>query len=216
MTLPAPPLLLITDRRQARGNIIDIVAAAFAVGCRWASLREKDLPTAEQASLLRELLLRAKPFGAQVTLHGDPDIARQAGAAGVHLAAGADAAAARRILGAGALVGLSVHSAEEARNVDAALVDYVIAGPVFLTGSKPGYGPALGAEGLAEVVKASDAPVIAIGGIFPHNAAECLRAGASGIAVMGGVMRADDPEQEVRALLASIPSKLHSARRITS
>lgn len=205
MTLPIPPLLLVTDRRQARGNIIDIVAAAFAAGCRWASLREKDLPEAEQATLLREVLQRARPFGARVTVHGDPAVSREADADGVHLPASGDAAAARRLLGKDALVGLSVHSAEEARNVDAALVDYVIAGPVFLTESKPGYGPALGAEGLAAIVQASSVPVIAIGGITPKTVTDCVRSGAAGIAVMGGVMRAADPGKEVRELLDAYP-----------
>ncbi len=204
MTLPVPPLLLITGRKQARGNIVDILAAAFAAGCRWASLREKDLPEAEQAALLRELVARAKPFGARVTLHGDPDVSHEAGADGVHLAAGGDAGAARRILGKTALVGLSVHGAEEARNVDAALVDYVIAGPVFLTESKPGYGPALDAEGLAKIVKASPVPVIAIGGITPETVPLCRTAGAAGIAVMGGVMRVDDPEKEIGRFVAAL------------
>jgi len=205
MNLPTPPLLLITDRRQARGNIIDIAAAAFSAGCRWVSLREKDLPQAEQAALLRELLSRARPFGAQVTVHGDPKLVGDAGADGVHLSAGSDVAAARSLLGIDALVGLSIHSAEEARQVDAALVDYVIAGPVFETTSKPSYGPALGPQGFAKIVKYSPVPVIAIGGITPSTLSGCLVAGAAGVAVMGGIMRAGDPGKEIRNLLAAYP-----------
>lgn len=205
MNPPVPPLLLVTDRLQARANILDIASAAFAAGCRWVSLREKDLPETEQGELLRALLSRAKPFQAKVTLHGDPKIARDAGADGVHLAAGGDAAAARRLLGSDALIGISMHSAEEARNVDAAVVDYVIAGPIFETASKPGYGPALGPEGLALIVKACAVPVIAIGGITPETIPDCLMAGASGVAVMGGVMRAADPGKEIGNLLAAYP-----------
>jgi thiamine-phosphate pyrophosphorylase len=202
--LPIPPLLLVTDRRQARGKIVDIVAAAFAAGCRWVSLREKDLPAAEQTKLLGELVTRAKPFGARVTLHGDPELARAANAGGVHLPAGGDATTARRLLGASALVGLSVHSAEEARAADPTVVDYLIAGPVFPTPSKPGYGPALGPEGLEDIVKVSRLPVIAIGGITPENLPDCIRAGAAGVAVMGGVMRADDPSAQMRALISAL------------
>ena len=204
MTLPKPPLLLVTDRRQARGNILDITAAAFAGGCRWLSLREKDLPEAEQGELLRALISLAPPFQAKVTLHGDPTLARDTGADGVHLAAGSDAAAARRLLGKNALIGTSIHSAEEAREIDPAVVDYVIAGPIFETASKPGYSPALGPEGLALIVKARAVPAIAIGGITPETIPDCIAAGASGVAVMGGVMRADDPEDQVEQLIAAL------------
>jgi thiamine-phosphate pyrophosphorylase len=205
--LPVPPLLLITDRQQAGGNIIDIAMAAFETGCRWVSLREKDLPEAEQGALLEQLLKRARPVGAKVTLHGDPKLARDAEAHGVHLAAGGDAAAARRLLGKDTLIGLSIHSAGEARGIDPSVVDYVLAGPVFETASKPGYGPALGPGGLALIVKACAVPVIAIGGITPEATPDCVMAGAAGVAVMGGIMRADDPEAEVRALLSAVRAR---------
>lgn len=204
MRLPTPPLLLITDRRQAQRNIIDIAAAAFAAGCRWASLREKDLAAAEQIALLGELRTRAQPFGAKVMMHGDPKLARDAKAQGVHLAAGGDAVTARRLLGKDALVGLSVHSADEARGVDPAILDYVIAGPVFETASKPGYGAVLGPEGLALIVEASSVPVIAIGGVDPENVCDCRAAGAAGIAVMGGVMRAKNPADAVMQLIGAL------------
>jgi thiamine-phosphate pyrophosphorylase len=204
MTLPSPPLLLITDRQQARGNVCDIAEAAFSAGCRWLSLREKDLPQAQQVELLRELLDRAQQFQAKVTLHGDPALAQQARAHGVHLSAGGDAAAARRVLGKDALIGLSVHGVEEASNVDVKVVDYVIAGPVFDTQSKPGYGPALGPEGLALIAKACPVAVVAIGGIDPQNVSDCRAAGAAGIAVMGAVMRAENSAEVVAQLIGAL------------
>jgi thiamine-phosphate pyrophosphorylase len=205
MNLPTPPLLLITDRRQAHGSILDIASTAFAVGCRWVSLREKDLSEAEQDELLRALLFRARPYQAKVTLHGDPQLVRHAGVDGVHLPAGSDTVAARRMLGKDTLIGVSIHGVEGARKIDPAVVDYVIAGPLFETMSKPGYGPALGPEGLAFIVKASAVPALAIGGITPESLPACLMAGASGVAVMGSVMRADDPGKEIMNLLAAYP-----------
>jgi thiamine-phosphate pyrophosphorylase len=202
--VPSPPLLLITDRHQARGNLPDIAEAAFAVGCRWLSLREKDLPEAEQAALLRSLLDRARKYQAKVTLHGDARLARDAGADGVHLAAGSDPIAARWLLGKEALIGLSIHGAYEASAADAGAVDYVIAGPVFETPSKPGYGPVLGVEGLAPIVEACPVPVIAIGGIDQQNARACTSAGAAGIGVMGGVMRAEKPAEVVTQLIGAL------------
>jgi thiamine-phosphate pyrophosphorylase len=190
--LPAPPLLLITDRRQARAPLSDVLAAAFAAGCRWASLREKDLPVSEQVALARSLKAIAARFGATFTVHGEAETAKIAGADGVHLAAGGDVAAARATLGPDALIGLSIRSAAELRHAALDSLDYVVIGPVFETASKPGYGPALGAAGVASLVAASSVPVIAIGGISAGNATDVLRAGARGIAVMGGIMRASD------------------------
>jgi len=204
--LPSPPLLLITDRRQASAPLEDILAAVFSAGCRWASIREKDLSAAEQLALARRLLPLARRFGARLMLHGDPELAMKAGLDGVHLPAGADAVAARRIVGADRLVGISIHTPDEAARLDPAGVDYAVAGPAFATASKPGYGPFLGTAGIRAIGKAAKLPIIAIGSLGVANAAEIMRAGAAGIAVMGGLMRASDPAQEVRALLAEFES----------
>lgn len=204
MSLPAPPLVVVTDRRQARGSLGDILQAAFAAGCRWASLREKDLPPDAQVSLLQRLIPIARAHGARLTLHGDAAIAKEAGADGVHLSAGRDPALARKLLGRAALIGVSLHTAEEAAQLDPGTVDYAIAGAVFATPSKPGYGP-IGLSGLRTIAEASRVPVIAIGGIGALTAPDALRAGARGLATMGGLMRAPDPSAEVTALLQAMP-----------
>ena len=201
MRIPQPPLLLVTDRSQARLPLEDIVARACAGGCGWVSLREKDLPAHEQTTLVRKLKPIGQRYGARLTLHGDADLARTAGVDGVHLSATSNAAAARAILGAQALVGISVHSAAEAAALDPRVVDYAIAGPAFLTASKPGYGPALGHEGVAAICGAAPVPVIAIGGIEAEHVGEMMKAGVAGIAVMGSVMRAAEPEKIIKDLL---------------
>lgn len=202
MKLPDPPLLLITDRMQARKPLADILGAAFAAGCRWASIREKDLPLAEQIALAQSVLPLARQFSARLTLHGDAAAAQTAGVDGAHLAAGGDAAAARTMLGPEALIGLSVHTPAEAASAFTA--DYIVAGPAYETASKPGYGPALNTSGISAIAKRSSVPVIAVGGIGANNLSEIIKAGAAGIAVMGGVMRADDPAAETRDLLAAL------------
>jgi thiamine-phosphate pyrophosphorylase len=198
--LPSPPLLVISDRGQARRPLTEIAAAAFAGGCRWFSLREKDLPAAERRALLAELVALGRPFGATVGVHDDIDTALAAGAGAVHLPGGGDPAAARQRL-PDALIGVSAHTAAEAAAQLRAGADYVTLSPIFLTDSKPGYGPALGLDGLAQAAALTDAPILALAGITPANAASCLKAGAAGIAVMGEVMRAADPEATVRALV---------------
>jgi len=204
LRLPDPPLLLVTDRRQARHPLADIVAAALAGGCRWVSLREKDLPEDEQVPLARTLCRLAHKSSARVMLHGEASLAKLAGADGVHLPSGSDPATARALLGPEKLVGVSIHTVSEAASIDPAMVDYALAGPAFETPSKPGYGPEIGRKGLFEIARAAGVPVLAIGGINTARVAEVIAAGCAGVAVMGGVMRAADPQHEVGALIATL------------
>src|SRR3954470_15488790 len=96
--LPAPPLLVISDRSQARRPLIEIADAAFRAGCRWFSLREKDLPAGERRALLRALVMLGRSYKATVTVHEEVEAAVATAAAGVHLPGGGDPAAARRLL----------------------------------------------------------------------------------------------------------------------
>ena len=203
MNLPSPPLLVISDRSQAKRPLLEIAAAAFRGGCRWFSLREKDMPAAARLDLLRRLVALGHRFGATVGIHEDVAAAVAAGADGVHLPGGGDPAAARRQL-PGALIGVSAHSPEEAAARLRAGADYVTLSPIFLTQSKPGYGPAVGLAALAEAACLAAGPVVALGGIDAGNIAACLAAGAGGVAVMGEIMRAADPEAALRTLLHSL------------
>jgi thiamine-phosphate pyrophosphorylase len=205
MQLPVPPLLVISDRRQARRPLEELAEASFAGGCRWFSLREKDLAAAERQALLRKLIVLGRRWGAAVTVHEDVDAAVAAGAAGVHLPSRGSPETARARL-PGALIGASAHSAEEASRLLRAGADYVTVSPVFITASKPGYGPALGLEGLSHIVGCVARPVIALGGLTAANAALCRAAGAHGVAVMGEVMRAADPRVAVEDILRAISS----------
>ncbi|HEX4042133.1 MAG TPA: thiamine phosphate synthase [Xanthobacteraceae bacterium] len=204
MRLPDPPLLLVTDRAQARRSLPEIIGAALTGGCRWVSLREKDLPQDEQVVLARILLPAARRHGALLMLHGEARLAELAGADGVHLPSGSDAAAARALLGPQKLIGVSIHTVTEAEAIDPHAADYALAGPAFETPSKPGYGPEIGRKGLADIARAARVPVLAIGGINTARVGEVIAAGCAGVAVMGGVMRAADPGQEVSALLATL------------
>ena len=200
--LPSPPFLVISDRAQARRPLAAVAEAAFRAGCRWFSLREKDLPAAERLALLRELVALGSHYAATVSVHDDLAAAAACAAGGLHLPGGGDAAAARRQLPE-ALIGVSAHAPDEAAAQLAAGADYVTLSPIFLSASKPGYGPALGLERLTEAARRAPGPVVALGGIDEANIAACLSAGARGIAVMGEVMRADDPETKTRTLLAA-------------
>jgi thiamine-phosphate pyrophosphorylase len=201
MKLPEPPLLLITDRHQTRRTLVEVVAASLTSGCRWVSVREKDLPDGEQIALARMLAPMVWRHGGKLSLHGTPELAQAVKADGVHLPAGSDPQVARKLLGADKLIGVSIHSVGEAETIDPASVDYAIAGPAFETESKPGYGPEIGRKGLSEIASVAPVPILAIGGLNVMRAAEVLAAGPLGIAVMGGVMRAADPARVMRELL---------------
>jgi thiamine-phosphate pyrophosphorylase len=196
--------LVVTDRHQASRPLTDIVTEVFIAGCAWVSVREKDMPAGQQLALCRALLPTARQFGAALTLHGDPALAAAVGLDGAHLPEAGDAKAARALLPRPARIGLSVHSAAQAAAADPAQVDYLIAGPMFATASKPGYGPTLGAAGLSRLVAVSRVPVYAIGGIELATVRVVLDAGAAGVAVMGGVMRAEAPGRAVGALLDAV------------
>jgi thiamine-phosphate pyrophosphorylase len=192
--LPAPAVLLITDRKQARRPLEEVVAGALRGGCRWISLREKDLPAEDQAALALRLVRLAAPLGARLMLHGDPQIAREMALFGIHLPAGGDVRAARAMLGPTGWVSISTHSLGEILAAAAVGADAVTLSPIFSSASKPGYGPALGLEALAESARRSAVPIIALGGVTDGSSLRaCLEAGASGVAVMGVIMRAADP-----------------------
>lgn len=196
MSLPSP-LLVITDRTLARRALSEVIAETFAGGCRWLMVREKDLAPEQLAALVSEAVSLARACGATVSVNRDAAVAAACGAQGVHLPRDGDVREARRVMGAGALIGVSAHSLAEAQRAREEGADYVTLSPIYLSESKPGYGPALGLAELRRVATALPIPVIALGGISAGNAMACLHAGAAGVAVMGTVMRAGDPRRAV-------------------
>jgi thiamine-phosphate pyrophosphorylase len=189
---PLPgPLLVITDRHQARHSIETIAAAVGRGGGRWLLLRDKDLAPAERRDLAIRLAKIAAEHGFALSVSTDIDLAAAVGA-GVHLQAAAAVAPARRRLGSAAIIGVSAHGLDDVVAAAAAEADYVTLSPIFLIASKPGYGPALGTAALRAAAE-REIPVLALGGVTAETAGACLAAGARGVAVMGEIMRADDP-----------------------
>jgi thiamine-phosphate pyrophosphorylase len=202
--LPSPPLLVITDRTLCRDDLIATLTAAFEGGARWAMLREKDLPRGELLALAKRLVAAARPFGATVVINGEASVAAEAGAAGVHLPQGHAVSEARRIAGVDALIGVSAHSAKEVVETAKAGADYATLSPIFPTETKPDYGPPLGLDSLIRIASSVELPLIALAGVTRENARACLDAGASGVAVMGSVMRAQSPKNLVAGLVTAI------------
>ena len=204
MRLPQPPLLVITDRRQARAPLETVVHQALEGGCRWFSLREKDLLPADRLALLQCLVAVGQPYGATIGVHGDIEAALGTSAQHLHLPRDGNVAAARRRLSENTLIGVSAHDPGEVASAQRRGADYCTLSPIFPSPSKPGYGPVLGSDGLASMVRRHRLPIIALGGIEIGTVDACLAAGAAGIAVMGSVMRAEDPQEATRRLITAL------------
>jgi thiamine-phosphate pyrophosphorylase len=153
-------------------------AAAAEGGATVIQLRRKGAST-------NELVEVGKPFRdlpVTFVVNDDVEAAIRLGADGVHL--GREDSGADRAREAGLLLGLSASSLDEAKEAELAGAAYIGAGPVWATPSKPDADPPVGLDGLREICSAVSVPVVAIGGIDATNAADCIRAGAAGVAVI--------------------------------
>ena len=203
--LSLPPLYAIVDPLDTGRTPEDLAAALLAGGARLLQLRLKTAGSGEllaAARVLRALTARA---GALLLINDRPDVARAAGADGVHL--GQDdlpVGAARAILRPGALVGVSTHDVEQARAAAGAGADYLGVGSVFTTATKVGALPARGLDLVRAVHAAVTLPLVGIGGITSDTAPAVRAAGADAVAMIGALVRAPDVTATVRDTLARL------------
>jgi thiamine-phosphate pyrophosphorylase len=190
---------------SARADVtpVDVARAFLDGGARLLQLRAKTLPSRDFLALADTIVAAAGRYGASIIINDRVDIAKLAGAAGVHV--GQDdlsPAAARRLLGDAAIVGFSTHTLQQ---IDAAVrepVSYVAVGPVFGTQSKDTGYRAVGLELVAAAARiAGTLPVVAIGGITIENASSVIAAGAASVAVISDLLVDRDPEERTRAFL---------------
>lgn len=148
------------------------------------------------------LLPRAREAGVLLLVNDRVDVALTAGADGVHLGTRSlPPSVARGLLPRGALVGASVHGADEVRALASSPPDFLFVGALYPTASHPGQSPG-GVERLHEVAAAAGGiPLLAIGGITPERVAEVRAAGAHGVAVLGAVWSREDPVEGLRGFL---------------
>ncbi len=157
------------------------------------------------AACARDLLEILRPRGIPLIINDHAAVAAAVGADGLHV--GQDdlsSADARRIIGPDMILGLSAGNVDEVRGVDPALVDYLGIGPVWATATKKDAGAAVGLEGLASLSAASPLPVVAIGGIGASNAADVMRTGVDGIAVVSAICGQASPRTAAENLLAQL------------
>lgn len=197
-------ICLVTDRRRlaaagaassvARACLVAQIRHAVDAGIDLIQVRERDLETGELAALVTELLAVIRATPTRIVVNDRIDVALACGADGVHLRGDSiPIAEARRLAPAGFLIGRSVHGVDEA--ITAAGADYLIAGTVFASASKPAQTSWLDIAGLRSICTAVDVPVLAIGGMAADRMGEVADAGAAGFAAIGLFM-ASHPHAE--------------------
>jgi thiamine-phosphate pyrophosphorylase len=207
--LPDLRLMLVTDAAMtARRGLLATVREAVMGGVTVVQLRDKDAPDDDLVALAVALRAELAPRGVPLIVNDRPAAAKAAGADGVHIGQeDGDPRAVRRLLGPGAILGLSVTKAAEVATVDADIVDYVGLGPVFSTATKADAAPPLGLDGLRSAGAMLPAPFVAIGGIDARNAGPVMAAGAAGIAVVSAICGASDPRAAAAALRLAIAGR---------
>jgi thiamine-phosphate pyrophosphorylase len=199
-------LYLCTDQTLALGRpLLEAVDEAIAGGVTMVQLREKDLTSREfynTALALREL---TKHRNIPLVINDRLDIALAAGADGLHIGqSDLPVQAVRKIAGKSLFIGVSASTIEEALLAQKEGADYLGVGAVFPTGSKADAGEAIGLEKLHAICSALKIPVVGIGGIGPANAAEVMRNGAAGIAVISAILS----QQDIRAAAGNLLRKI--------
>ena len=197
----------VVDPERAGGHqLADLAARCVRGGATLVQLRDKRSETRALIEEARAIKRALKAYSVPFLVNDRVDVAMAAGADGVHL--GQDDMGvedARRLLGANAIIGLSVKSVDEAEAARLDLVDYVGSGGVYATSSKQQKNAPIGPAGLARIItvlrrRAPDLPVCGIAGIEASNAGEVIAAGADGVAVISALSLAPDPEIAARRL----------------
>ena len=204
-------LYAITNRhRCAPTPLTDVISELLDAGITAIQLREKDLNDTELIHLAQPIAELCQNYEAKLFINTSDKVLQRstmsiAGAAGVHLPAKAESVQTVKAQTDGNLyIGCSVHALDAAQKREAEGADFVTYSPIYPTASKPGYGPAVGIAGLTEVAKGVKLPVFALGGITPARVAECLSAGAFGVAVMSGIMSATGAEEQAKDYLDAL------------
>lgn len=210
-----PLLYLVADNGALGGrSLAGVVGDAVSGGAGIVQLREKETPAGEFMRDARALAAFLGPRGIPLIINDRLDIAMACGADGVHLGQGdVPVSDARRVAGEKMVIGVSCHTPEQALAAERSGADYIGAGQMFFTTAKGIKPRVIGAEGIAAIRRAVSIPLFAIGGINAQNAGVAVALGCEGVAVIGAVMAAADPEKAAREIVTAIrtaKAALHS------
>ena len=196
-------LYLVTDRSLSHGRSLEtIVSEAVKGGVTMVQLREKESATKDFYQLAVNLKKHLASYKIPLIINDRLDIALACNAEGLHIGQNdIPYAIARQWLGKDKIIGLSVENEEDALKANQLDIDYIGISPVFGTPTKTDTAPALGLEGVYKISKISRHPSVGIGGINHTNAADIIRNGADGVAVVSAIMSAGNPQEEAEKLI---------------
>jgi thiamine-phosphate pyrophosphorylase len=212
MRLVLPRLYVILDAALVTTSETDCAQRLADVGVRLLQYRNKVASAGElleSSKKLAELLL---PQGVTFVVNDRADVAALAGANGVHVGQedlGVEGA--RRVVGAGKIVGVSTHNLEQFKRAAPSSADYVAVGPIFTTATKENPDPVVGMELIRTFRTLTDKPIVAIGGITLERAAATIEAGADSVAVISDILRAPDPGKRARQYVELLGPARHTA-----
>lgn len=192
-------LYVIITKSLCSADWLTTATHAIAGGANCLQLREKSLDDGELLHRARQLAALCREHSAMFIVNDRPDIARLAGADGVHLGqTDMTVADARRILGPDRLIGVSTHNPNQLAEALVADPDYVAVGPMYASATKP-QDHIPGPDLLRQAVAQTKIPVVAIGGITSDRTAELAEAGTRCVCVCSAVISQKDPEQAARS-----------------
>lgn len=206
MGISLPRLYAILDAEQAgeRSPVV-LCEALLGAGVRLIQYRDKKASSRELFEVIREIAERVRRADGIFIVNDRADVARAAGADGVHLGQeDLPVELARRILEPGKCIGFSTHQLEQVAKADESSADYIAFGPIFSTLSKARPDPVVGLEGLRAARRATRKPLVAIGGITLEKAREVIAAGADSVAVIADLLRAPDIATRAREFLEAV------------
>ena len=212
--LALPPLYVILDAALLPSDPIELTKKLLDAGARLFQYRDKTPSSRELLHASQALCLTVRQHGGTFLVNDRADIARLAGASGVHL--GQDdlsVAAAREVVGTSCLIGLSTHNLPQFEAAVDSSADYIAVGPIFPTTGKHNPDPAVGVDFVGAARKLTTKPIVAIGGITLERARQVIEAGADSVAVISDVLKAKNPVDRVRQYLQMIPAAAQPARK---
>jgi len=210
--LALPTLYVILDAALLPSDPIELTKSLLSAGARQFQYRNKTSSSRELLPASQALCLTVRQQGGMFVVNDRADIARLAGATGVHLGQNdLSVTAAREVLGSDCVIGLSTHNLQQFEAAVESGADYIAVGPIFATGSKTNPDSVVGVDFVRQARKLTRKPIVAIGGITAERAQEVLDAGADSIAVIRDILSAKNPAARVRQYLKLLPAAAQPA-----
>lgn len=214
---PLAPLMVVLDRPTCDRvglALLGLTETLVGLGARFLWYRNHEGGAGEVLADVLQLVPIVQSRGVELVVGDRADVAVMAGAAGVHVPGhGLPVRAVREWLDL-PRVGRSCHSAEEVRAAEHEGASYATLSPIFpTTSAKVALREPLGTGELRRTARLASLPVYALGGITPNRVRRCVAAGAAGVAVLGGILLAEDPLEAFRRYDAAVGDALRDALR---